>query len=167
VKKIFFIVTALSLFFILGLKGCSEQNDAAETTPKFQIANEVAQEIMDCFINKDEEALYSLLSPSAREYEHTSEQIKEAFDLIDGEIISYGLPIDIGKTTSENMSPCIENIKTDSGEKYSIEFQYSFAADENTGEWQGVCLIFVSWIDENSNVGDFFERIEIGRDPNE
>jgi len=123
---------------------------------------------MDCFIDNDEEKLYSLFSTKSKKYYKLEEQIEAAFDFIDGEIISYELPTDTGgggyeiengKTIADNMTPWIY-IETDSGKIYRIVFQYFtvFVEDRN-GE--GLYCIIVSLLDNKKSL---IERIAIGFD---
>jgi len=173
-KKIILISVIIIVLLLLAIRftGCEENTNYIPQKSNLQIAQEVGQEIMDAFINKDEEALYSLLSPNAKEYYMTREQIKTAFDFIDGEIISYDLPsktggggesIEKGKVVSKNMTPRITNIKTDKGKTYRISFRYNFIVNGDSEE-KGVRNIFISWMDKGSNVDGFFDRIAIGID---
>jgi len=155
---------------VLLLSACGEDEGSAETAQKsnLDIARDVAQDIMDCFIDKDEEKLYSLFSTKSKKYYKLEEQIEAAFDFIDGEIISYELPTDTGgggyeiengKTIADNMTPWIY-IETDSGKMYRIVFQYFtvFVEDRN-GE--GLYCIIVSLLDNKKSL---IERIAIGFD---
>jgi len=162
-KKIFAITLILSLSFFLA--GCSS---------KLQFAREISQEIIDALMAEDEEALYSMLSQSAKDYPQTREQIQAAFDFIDGEITSYELPdhfpayayvpgggkvVENGEVTSESMTPVIKNIETDSGGKYRIWFSYYLVNDGFDESLEGLNQIMVSLVDENDV---FIERRAIG-----
>ena len=160
-KVILFFAIVSLLFHTTVLTGCVRN-------AKLQIARDVAQDIMDCFINKDEETLFSLLSPDAQEFHLTKEQIQEAFDFIDGEIISYDLPTDTGgggksidgrRVISENMTPWIENIITNSKKMYRITFNYRLILESDKNA-KGVRDIFISLIDDEN--GKFIERMAIG-----
>ena len=155
------IIVFLSTILLFNLVGCENS--------KLKIAQEVAQEIMEVFVAEDIEALYSLLSHNAQNYPNIREQIREAFDFIDGEIISYELPTDTGgggkdikhgKVTHENITPWIENIETDSGKMYLIGFRYDlvFESDKNA---EGLGNIMIDLLDERKRM---VERLGIGID---
>ena len=164
-RKNFFsiIIVILLPILLLSFTGCKS---------KLQIARDVGQDIMNAFIAKDEDALYSLLSPNAKNSPNIREQIQEAFDFIDGEIVSYELPTDTGgggramergKVTHENITPWIDYIKTDSTEEkkhYRLQFRYDlvFKDDKNS---EGLSNIIVSLLDENRSL---IERTAIGLD---
>ena len=89
-KKLIPVLLSVSLLFLAtGFTGCEKDSE-------LQLARNVGQDIIDCFINKDGETLYSLLSPNAKNFPNVKEQIQEAFNYIDGEIISYELPVTTG-----------------------------------------------------------------------
>jgi len=167
VKKTLSVLAAV----VILLSGCGEDDGSVETAKKsnLDIAREVAQDIMDCFIDNDQETLYSIFSQYTKETYPINEQIQEAFCFIDGEIISYDLPTDTGgggesvengRITSQNMTPWIEYIKTDSGKMYRITFQYFtiFNKDKNV---EGLRSIIVSLINEKESL---IERTAIGID---
>lgn len=163
----------VSLFLVIGFTGCGkgcDANNEPEKKSNLEIARDVAQDIMDCFINKDEEELYLMLSKNAQDFYMTKGQIKSAFDFIDGEIISYKLPTDTGgggesvehgKVTAQDMTPWITNIKTTSGNNYRITFQYFTVVNKYVENMKGLNDIFVSILDENESL---IKRIVIGFD---
>jgi len=170
-KKITLLITIIVLFSLtICFIGCEEEN-SPKSKSKMQIAQDTAEEIMNCFIAKDENALYSILSPKIQNSSRTKEEIRIAFDFIDGEIISYDLPTDTGggghsiregKIVSDNMTPRIYNVITNSGKRYTIGFQYFliFEEDENV---VGVYTMLISLMDDESPLnGAFIERIKIG-----
>jgi len=168
-KAILFLATAFISFFATGFSGCGEDDISMETAEKsdLQIAREVSQVIIDAFINKDEEALYSILAQEMQEFELTKDQIKAALELIDGEIVSYELPTDTGgggerteggKTVSKNMTPWIY-FYTDSGNIYRISFQYFLIFENSEENGTGICRMIVSLLDENKSL---VKRVGIG-----
>jgi hypothetical protein len=166
VKKL--IIICLSLL----LSGCNSNVQTARQNSNLQIAQDVAQEIINTFIERDEEALYLLLSQAAKDFEKTREQIQEAFDFIDGEIVSYELPNDTGGggksvedgiITTENISPRIYNIISCSEKRYRIWFQY-YLINEGNRNMEGLDRISVSLVDEKdkiieSVIIDWFQRL--------
>jgi len=167
-KKIILIFAIIIVLLFLAIKftGCKEYINDNSPKSNLDIARDVAQNIMDCFIDKDEEALYSILAQEAQEFEFTKKQIHEAFDFIDGEIISYELPTDTGgggfykrsgKVMSESIAPCIY-FKTDKEKLYSIWFQY-FLIHVDDINIQGLDRISVSLLDKDEAL---VERLGIG-----
>ena len=166
-KKVVLFFTIISLFFnAIGFSGCVGGDS------DLQIARNVAQDIMDCFINKDEEALYSLLSPNAQNFHLTREQIQEAFEFIDGEIISYDLPTttgggghskENGVITAKNMTPRIRNIVTNSGDIYKICFDYRLILESDRNS-EGLDDIIIRLME--SEYGEkYLEEVVIGIEP--
>ena len=166
-----FIVIAVIIFLFTPKNISTEKNNTelktSEFSPKLQLAREVAQDIMGCFIDEDEERLFSLLSQPAQEFHRTKEQIQEAFDLVEGEIISYELPdgtggggreVENGVVTADNMTPRINNVITDSGKKYTISFQY-FLIFEDDRSVEGLDNIIISLLDDDNWL---VERVQIG-----
>jgi len=149
VKKL--IIICLSLL----LSGCNSNVQTARQNSNLQIAQDVAQEIINTFIERDEEVLYSLLSQAAKDFEKTREQIQEAFDFIDGEIVSYELPNDTGggggskdngRITSRSITPRINDVLTDAGKIYRISFHYRLI-NENNRNLEGLDAILISSVD--------------------
>jgi hypothetical protein len=159
------IIVICCLFLIL--TGCKSGQNY-----ELQLAREVAQEIMDAVIEKDEELLFSLLSQNQQNYHKISEQIQEAFDFIDGEIISYELPtntlgggkvLENGKVISENIRIDIKNVETNSGKKYHIIIQYFLIFKEDINV-EGIRLIRINLIDDSSKIVD---NVTIGYNPSD
>jgi len=170
-KKITLLITIIVLFSLtICFIGCEEEN-SPKSKSKLQIAQDTAEEIMNCFIAKDENALYSILSPKIQNSKKTKEEIRIAFDLIEGEIVSYDLPTDTGgggrsvkdgKVVSDNMTPSVYNIMTSLDKRYEIGFQY-FLIFEEDKDVEGIYTIIIDLMDEErAHIGGFLERIKIG-----
>jgi len=110
-----------------------ESETEATLSPDMQLAIDLSQQIMDCFINKDADTLYSLFSPDAQQFPIIKEQIDEAMNFINGNIISYELPTrpdygggswEHGVQTAKSMDPEIDKVITDTGYEYRIGWQY-------------------------------------------
>lgn len=101
----------------------------------YRMVQKRAEEYMKCFVDKDEEKLFSYFADERRtkRKEQTMEEIKEAFDnIIDGDIVSYEYKgdgggretVDCGKIKLFSRLPEFYNVKTDKGKTYMIEFSY-------------------------------------------
>lgn len=101
----------------------------------YRMVKKRAEEYMKCFVDKDEEKLFSYFAEDRKtnRKEQTMEEIKEAFDsIIDGNIVSYKYrgsgggreTVDCGKIKRFSRSPKFYDVKTDKGKTYLIEFSY-------------------------------------------
>lgn len=90
-----------------------------------QQAKEIQTEIMKCFENGDKETLKSFFSEYATDNYDLDSQIDEAFDFIDGKIVSYDEPFGRADGSSERKAygATTKNIITDKG----ITYKFSFA----------------------------------------
>jgi len=124
-----------------------------------QLAQDMGQRIIDAFIAEDEDALYAVLSEKAQNFYRTKEQIQEAFDFIEGEIISYELArhtgggskaIEGGVVVHESISSIIRFIKTDTGHTYQIIASYVLIDKDRDGTL-GISGIILSLCDESGD----------------
>ena len=134
----------------------SSQDDNIYTTVTTEIHNDFAKErwdwddsegdecalkVMDCFINKDSEALKELFCSKAKIRPDFDEQINEAFAFIDGNIISYDdyiagsneVAYEEGKAVERYYGSIIDNIKTDKNRTYKITINLYTVLDEDKG----------------------------------
>ncbi len=121
----------------------NSQDDNIYTTVTTEIHNDFAKErwdwddsegdecalkVMDCFINKDSETLKEMFCSKAKIRPDFDEQINEAFEFIDGNIISYddyiiscsSVSYDDGKLVERYYGPIIRNVKTDTQRTYKL-----------------------------------------------
>lgn len=119
-KKIFALITVILLSVSLFV-GC-------ETKPNKQ---ELAEEIIRCFEEKDSDGLKSVFCEEIQNMHSLDEEIRSAFDYIDGDIIDYnieqgsdGKSVDDGKITKREFNIQIRNIKTTTQNEYLISFAY-------------------------------------------
>ena len=135
------------ILFIFILSGCSDQN--IKPTPS-EKAKETQEVIIKAFVDEDASAIKSILSAYISQNNDIDFQIDKAFDYIDGKIESYDPP-ECGSSaavTDENgrvkysYYGCTDNIITDKGTIYSINFKgwYTYR-DDNSKE--GVNLIHI------------------------
>ena len=105
------------------LAGCNFDSEEYKTPT--QQAEELQSDIMECFINKDVETLKSYFCKYTRDnVSDLDDKIKDAFNLIDGEIVSYDEPFATatGSMDRKDYGAETENIITDKGTEYSISF---------------------------------------------
>jgi len=119
-RKIIYFFTALLVF--IAFTSCDENEEYK--TPD-QLAKERQTEIMECFINKDKETLKGFFSEYViNKYPDIDSQIDEAFNFLDGEIVSYDEPNSRASGPSDRKSygGTTLNIFTDKDTKYKISF---------------------------------------------
>lgn len=104
--------------------------------------DECALKVIDCFINKDSETLKELFCSRAKNSVDFDKQIDEAFEFIDGNIISYNdyfptdssTSYDEGKLVEKYYGPTINNIKTDAQRTYNLYFDLYTVYDKDKGK---------------------------------
>lgn len=125
-RKRAFILILVCLFLCTG---CFSEDIS------YRMVKERAEEYMKCFVDKDEEKLFSYFAEDRKtdRKERTMEEIKYAFDsVIDGNIVSYKYggdgggreAFDCGKIKHYSRFPNFCDVTTDTGKRYMIEFSY-------------------------------------------
>ena len=128
-KARFFQVFVLLLTAMaIALTGCSASNktNSEEYKSPGDLAKERQTEIMECFISKDAETIKSFFSEYVIEtYPDIDTQIDEAFNFLDGEIVSYDEPFssESGSKERKAYGGDTRNIITDKGTEYKISFK--------------------------------------------
>lgn len=144
--SVFLVVLGIFLTLIL-LTGCSWKAKLAITgrQPIKQDAKNKLSEIMGCFMDKDREGIKSFFSGYIIEkYPEINEQIDNAFDFLDGEIITYDEPEEKvygGINKREYDVRCFWVI-TDKGTEYTIGVKGWYRHNEMP-EKIGARVIFV------------------------
>jgi len=128
IKKICIVIVSVTTLL---LTGCNFDGEEYKT-PDRQ-AKDLQSDIIECFINQDKETLKSFFSEYVIDnYTDIDTQIDEAFDFIDGEIVSYDEPFSraAGPSDKKSYGADTNNIKTDKGTEYSISFKGWLTNDE-------------------------------------
>lgn len=139
-KKICIVIISVTTLL---LTGCNFDGEEYKTPS--QQAEELQSDIIECFINKDKETLKSYYSKYVIEnYTNIDTQIDEAFDFIDGEIVSYDepFPSECGGMEKKSYGAQTQNIITDKGTEYKISFE-GWLTNEEEPEKVGVSYIRV------------------------
>jgi len=118
--------------------------------------DECALKVMDCFINKDSETLKEMFCSKAKIRPDFDEQINEAFEFIDGNIISYDdyiasmdeVAYEEGKAVERYYVPIIDDIKTDKNRTYKIAIRLYTVFDEDEGR-VGITSVTIRENDDN------------------
>ena len=137
-KKIIYILT--SLIMLISFTSCDE-----EYKPPDQIATETQAEIMDCFLNGNQERIKEMLCERCKNLPDIDEQVKKAFEFIDGEIVSYNEDhwgSACGASERKDMGGHTSEIITDKGTEYTIGYKAWLTNEENP-DLVGVYLISV------------------------
>lgn len=157
IPKLIYIILICSAF--LFLQGCSfiqyrlnllelEVNRAK----KYQL--EITNNVLDCFNEKDTDALKSLLCAKTLELSDIDEQIQACFDLFQGKVISFddnlmgyeGESIESGKTTRLERAWDVKDIVTDEDNEYEI-YIYTYIINENDKDKEGISDLTVTCSD--------------------
>ena len=117
---------------------------------------ECAVNVMDCFINKDVEGLKNLFCEKVNHDTDLEKEITEAFEFIDGNIISYDDDIsctsrvayDEGKVSERYYGPFVGNIKTDKNKEYAMNIGLYTVFEKDDG-YVGVAAIVISNSDDD------------------
>ena len=131
-------------------------------TPDRQ-AKDLQSDIMKCFINQDKETLKSYFSKYVIEnYTNIDTQIEEAFDFIDGEIVSYDDPFSraAGPSDEKSYGADTNNIMTDKGTEYRIIFA-GMLCDKENPDYVGVNSIKVINLTKGNLLGADASREEL------
>lgn len=123
-----------------------------------------AKQVIECFKNKDSEALAQLFCTNAQNEFDLENEIQVLFDFVDGEIVSYDEPS--GNAGGGEIAPegivqkgvggRIENIVTDKGTVYRISFKGYVIFEEDKGSI-GICNLGI----RNEALFDYYK----GRNP--
>lgn len=125
-----------------------------ESNSQSREADRISQSVIECFVDEDEKELKKLFCEKIAGKYTLDKEIQNAFDYIDGEIISYNVysdPIggsawDDGVQTRLDVKPWIREIKTDTGGEYTIA-AHGYLVYEKGGEYIG--LTYINIRDEN------------------
>ncbi len=102
------------------------------------------------FCNKNVETIESFFCETTKKTHDLEKEIQEAFEIIDGEIVSYnkfsissgGEKVRDGEVVERHSSPDIEGIKTDTGKIYNIMINNREICSENP-EYEGFSVITI------------------------
>ena len=124
------------------LTSCGGGDDDYKTPD--ESASEMITNIVVCFENEDKETLKSYFSESARKYKEIDTEIDEAFEFIDGKIVSYGEPDSrvIGPIEEKEFGATTKKVITDKGTEYKISFSGMERMDSDPQQ-EGVTYIKV------------------------
>ena len=144
-KLVFITVILISIVF----SGCVTKKDPSSI--KVQ-----SEEILRCFDEKDAEGLKSMFCQNSIDYYDIDSEIQNAFDLYEGESVSYKIysnggwsgGYDNGICVDKHSTPEIGNIKTNCGKKYTIGYCTYEVYEKDEGK-VGICVIALR--DDNGN----------------
>ena len=127
---------------LISFTSCVEDEDYKSPD---QIATETQAEIMDCFLNGNQERIKEMLCERCKNLPDIDEQVKKAFEFIDGEIVSYDeehRASSVGASERKDMGGHTSEIVTDKGTEYEIGYKAWLTNEENP-DLVGVYLISV------------------------
>ena len=155
------ITIYISLILIMILSACDKYVNT------YSFANNQGEEILRCFNEGDKEKFKSMFSKRQRERKELDSEIDEAMKFIDGKIISHypscfggdSDAIDDGEVTYINVSLNIDDIKTDTGKKYTLSGLYYI---KNKKDPNNIGLIVVTIYEEQvENDTDYSDNPQV------
>ncbi len=157
IPKFIYIILICSIF--LFLQGCSfiqyrlnllelEVNRAK----KYEL--ELTNDVLNCFNEKDTDALKTLLCAKTQDLTDIDEQIQACFDLFKGKVISFednlmgyeGESVESGHTTRLERAWKIKDIVTDEDKEYEI-YIYTYVINEKDKDKEGISDLTVTCSD--------------------
>ncbi|MCR5143625.1 MAG: DUF5104 domain-containing protein [Ruminococcus sp.] len=125
------VVLLLMVIMIMVLASCGYGNEDYKTPD--ESAQEMITNIVVCFENKDKETLTTYFCESTQKNGNLDYEIDEAFEFIDGDIVSYGEPHSgcIGSITDKAYGGYINEVKTEKGTIYKFDFKGMYRYDED------------------------------------
>lgn len=148
-KKIF--IFPLIVIIVTTLCSCSKTT-SSNITVKGQ-----CDEIIRCFNEKDSDGLKNMFCETVKKSKNLDKQIADAFDIIDGKIVSYDYligseskSVDKGKITKLEVYPIIRPLVLSNGKEYELYF-YSFLIHEKENN-VGISEIVICDSDGNEYV---------------
>ena len=153
----FGVCLIISIFIIMS--GCSFMNSEKVNTPERQ-AKAISTQMIKCFKEKDSENLKSLFSQHVQGKYDLDTQIKEAFDFINGDIVSHDEPdgkssgksTDMLGTIYREIQGEVTSVKTDKGKTYGI-YYFACRTYRYDKDYVGVyCILIASEDEEDSRI---------------
>ena len=148
----------MTLLMLVSFTSCDE--DEEYKTPD-QLAKERQTEIMECFVNKDKETLKSFFSEYViNKYPDIDSQIDEAFNFLDGEIVSYDEPNTSASGPSDRKSygGDTRNIVTTQNTEYRIIFRGRLTSDEEPEKIGVRCITVINMTESNKYANSDSEK---------
>lgn len=123
------ILSCLFIVCVTVFGGCDSYNRILPQSEDEKYINEMCDEIIRCFDEKDSESLKSMFCIGTQQYYDLDSEIQEAFSLYDGISTSYLISGKVstgtkkdGKWSDQHYIPLIKNIKTTNGKEFNIGF---------------------------------------------
>jgi hypothetical protein len=155
-KKILLILILLSFLY-----GCFNNNFVNSDVE----GQKQSKKIIEYLKNKDVKNFKSMLSETTKEIIDIDEQINNAMDFIQGDIIDYGV-ISVGSGDEfkggnicwMDFSPLIEDVKTNLGETYLISF-FGYLVNSSDNSKVGISILSIISSDgEECTIGEYIGR---------
>lgn len=155
----------------IGVRALSEIS--ARASERFQL-HQQSDVIVECFNNKDIDTLEEMFCEYRKTNCDLHEQIENAYNCIDGKIVSYNFVNDgmsggteNGRYTENDYALQLKNIKTDTGKEYIIRYYYSFLNRLHPEEIGLGCILLhcVPENDEETDADNYWTAI-VGEETN-
>ena len=159
IKKASAIVLSVSM--LLSFVSCSSNRHP------FNPARREAKKIFEYIKNKDTKKLNRLFSEDVRDSHDLDDEWDDFFDIIDGDIVSYGkissggeeVYIDYGKVTYSYIIVNINDVKTDTGMTYDMISYCQARVNKKHPGNEGIGLFSIQLPSDNDRG---FEEVTVG-----
>lgn len=154
------IITILLLVLSLLLTSCSDNPIAKKKKIK-----KTAEKVMEAIIDEDDKDLLKFFTSDIQDYHRTKtmSEIQQAFDFIDGKVVSYDYQqggemetVEDGKIKYYHCYLEFTNVKTDTDSIYTIECTYHYIWDKKP-EQEGIAKIIIFKDNDREN------QVQIGQ----
>lgn len=147
------------LICLIGIccSGCAVMEALDNRAENQRHAEKVSKKLI-CYINeKDVDGIEQLFNKFSQKEEKLRGDIKDFFDYIDGEIVDYNINyrgevgswIEDGKWVEQEVQTNLENIITDTGTKYYIDFgEYTIYTEDKDKEG----MVYLRLCDEDKKL---------------
>ena len=154
-KKWLFVILAC----LLGVSsaGCTVSQVLENKADNQKHAEEVSKKLIRYINEKDVDGIEQLFNQYSRNEDKLRKDIEDFFDYIDGEIVDYdinfrgevGSWIEDGKWLEQEIQTNLENIITDTGTKYYIDFgEYTIYTEDKDKEG----MVYLRLCDEDKKL---------------
>ncbi len=154
-KKWLFVILAC----LLGVSsaGCAVSQVLENKADNQKHAEEVSKKLIRYINEKDVDGIEQLFNQYSRNEDKLRKDIEDFFDYIDGEIVDYNINfrgevgswIEDGKWLEQEIQTNLENIITDTGTKYYIDFgEYTIYTEDKDKEG----MVYLRLCDEDKKL---------------
>ena len=150
------LLVILACLLGISCSGCAMVEALENRKENLKHAEKISKELIRCINEKDIDGIEQLFNRYSQNEENLRNDIEDFLDHIDGEILDYiitwgevSASIDDGKWTKQMTETAVENIITDTGTKYYIDFgEYTIYTEDKDKEG----MVYLRLCDEDKKL---------------